>query len=313
MTTPSPPPTDTTATTLAASTAALRDALAKTLEPGLHIVATPIGNLADITLRAIATLANADVIYCEDTRHSRTLAAHFGIKTPLRAYHEHNADAARPEILAALATGRRIALISDAGTPLISDPGYKLVNDCLDAHHLVTCIPGPSAVITALALAGLPTDQFLFAGFLPPKSAARQTRLKDLSTIPATLVFYEAPSRVIACLTDIATQLGQRACVIARELTKMHEQNLHGTAAELAAYFEKTEPRGEFVIIVAPPGTVEISDDDIEKRLQHALKTMSVKDAVKAVAEELKQPRHHVYDLALRIKESLAPSSRGEG
>ena len=293
---------DTISATLNATTAAVREALGRPLSPGLHIVATPIGNLADMTIRAIATLANADVIYCEDTRHSRTLISHFGIKTPLRAYHEHNADAMRPEILDALAAGRRIALISDAGTPLISDPGYKLVNNCLDAHHLVTCIPGPSAVITALAIAGLPTDQFLFSGFLPPKSAARQSRLRDLAGVPATLVFYEAPSRIEACLTDISTILGDRQTVVTRELTKLHEQYLHGTPSEIAEYFTSNEPRGEFVILVAPPGVVEITDDTILEQLQTALKSMSVKDAVKTVTESTKQPRHHVYDLALTLK-----------
>ena len=163
---------------------ALRAALAKPVAPGLHLVATPIGNLGDITLRAIATLAGADVIYCEDTRHSRTLTAHFGLSAPLKPYHEHNGDVARPQILASLAQGRRIALISDAGTPLISDPGYKLVRAAMEAGHMVTALPGASAVLTALTMSGLPTDCFLFAGFLPPKSAARA--MKTTSGSPAT-------------------------------------------------------------------------------------------------------------------------------
>lgn len=289
-------------TILAATAAAMREALAKPLAPGLHIVATPIGNLGDMTLRAIATLANADVIYCEDTRHSRTLVAHFGIKTPLRAYHEHNADAARPEILAGLDDGRRIALISDAGTPLISDPGYKLVNACLAAGHAVTCVPGASAAITALAASGLPTDQFLFAGFLPPKQQARQTRLRELAAQTATLVLYEAPQRVVALLEDVAAILGSREVATARELTKLHEDIRRGTAAELAAHFAVTEPKGEFVVLIAPSSAPVLSDADIEVRLKTALEHMSLKDAAASVAEALGLPRTRIYDLALELK-----------
>lgn len=297
--------TDPTSTVLTAATAALRDALARPLQPGLHIVATPIGNLADITLRAIATLAAADIIYCEDTRHSRTLTTHLGIKTPLRSFHDHNADAATPEILAALAEGKRIALISDAGTPLISDPGYTLVRDALAAGHVVHAIPGPSAAITALSIAGLPTDTFLFAGFLPPKQQARRTRLAELEKIDATLVIYEAPQRIAVALRDMADAFTTRTVVVARELTKIHEEARRGIAADLARHFDEGEHRGEFVILVAPPAaTAAPSDAEIEHHVVAALRTMSVKDAARSVAETLKLPRSQIYDLALRLKNS---------
>ncbi len=280
----------------------LDDAMAAPLSPGLYLVATPIGNLADITLRAIATLARADVVYCEDTRHSRTLMAHFGLSAPLKTYHEHNADAARPEILEALARGARIALISDAGTPLISDPGYKLVNAVLSAGYAVTSVPGPSAVIAALAQSGLPTDTFLFAGFLPPKSAARQSRLQDLAGVPGTIVLYEAPSRVVKCLADIADVMGPREVAVLRELTKLHEAARRGSAAELEAYFAANEPRGEFVILIGPPAEVAASDDDIRQRLETALAGMSLRDAADAVATACGVARGRVYDLALAMK-----------
>ncbi len=198
--------------------------LGKPLAPGLYIVATPIGNLGDITLRALATLAAADVVYCEDTRHSRTLITHFGLEAKLRPYHEHNAEHERPRILERLAAGERVALISDAGTPLISDPGYKLARAAIAAGHSVVALPGPCAAIAALAVAGLPTDCFLFAGFLPARSGQRRTRLKELRDVPATLVFYEAPTRVAEALGDMLAVLGDRACAIARELTKLHEE-----------------------------------------------------------------------------------------
>ena len=194
------------------------------LAPGLYVVSTPIGNLGDMTLRAIAVLARADAVLCEDTRHSRTLLSHFGIGTPARPYHEHNAAKERPRVLAELAAGQRIALISDAGTPLVSDPGWKLVREALDAGHRVEALPGASATLAALSVGGLPTDAFLFAGFLPPKSAARRTRIAELSAVPATLVFFEAPSRIAEALADLAAVLGPRPAALARELTKLHEE-----------------------------------------------------------------------------------------
>jgi 16S rRNA (cytidine1402-2'-O)-methyltransferase len=294
--------------TLVRTMEALRAALAKPVAPGLYLVATPIGNLGDMTLRAIATLAGADVIYCEDTRHSRTLAAHFGLTAPLKPYHEHNGDAARPHILAALASGQRITLISDAGTPLISDPGYKLVRAAIDAGHFVTALPGASAAITALTVSGLPTDCFLFAGFLPPKSAARLTRLKELAQVPATLVFFEAPSRVADCVADIHASLGNREVAVARELTKLHETVVLGPASDIASKLAEDAPRGEFVVMVAPPVGGVVTDAMIEMHLTTAMAETSTRDAAQAVAEALGVPRGRVYDLALALKRKrMAP------
>jgi 16S rRNA (cytidine1402-2'-O)-methyltransferase len=285
----------------------LRRQLAVEFPPGLAVVATPIGNLADMTLRALATLARADVIYCEDTRHSRNLLAHFGISRPLRPYHEHNAEEQRPRILAELARGSRVALISDAGTPLVSDPGYKLVRDCITEGHAVVAVPGASAVLTGLAVAGLPTDAFMFAGFLPTRAAARQTRISALASIPATLIFFEAPTRLAETLDDLSTQLGGRSAVVARELTKLHEEVARGTLPELAAVFSQSPPKGEIVILVAPPAGEVVSDEAISVALGEALDSMSLRDAAKVVADRLTVPKTRVYDLGLRMKSSRAP------
>ncbi len=276
--------------------------LAEPLAPGLYLVATPIGNLADITLRALTTLARADVIYCEDTRHSRTLVAHYGIARTLRPYHEHNAEEQRPRVLADLARGARIALISDAGTPLVSDPGYKLVRDCITEGHTVVAVPGASAVMTGLCVAGLPTDTFLFAGFLPPRSGARQTRIAGLASVPATLIFFEAPTRLAETLTDLAATLGPRPAAVARELTKLHEDIARGPLPELAAHFQSAPPKGEIVILVGPPSNEAATDEAIVAALESALAHMSLRDAAKAVAERLSAPKARVYDLGLKLK-----------
>jgi len=277
--------------------------LGKPLAPGLYIVATPIGNLGDITLRALATLAAADVVYCEDTRHSRTLITHFGLEAKLRPYHEHNAEHERPRILERLAAGERVALISDAGTPLISDPGYKLARAAIAAGHSVVALPGPCAAIAALAVAGLPTDCFLFAGFLPAKSGQRRTRLQELRDVPATLVFYEAPSRVAEALGDMAAVLGDRACAIARELTKLHEEVRRGTLASLSTDIGGGELRGEIAVVIGPPLKAEISDADITAALVEALRSQSTRDAVRSVSEHLAVPRSRVYNLATLIEQ----------
>jgi 16S rRNA (cytidine1402-2'-O)-methyltransferase len=283
--------------------AVLVNTLAAPLAPGLHLVATPIGNLSDITLRALSVLSRADVIYCEDTRHSRTLTQHYGISAPLKPYHEHNADAARPDILRALGQGKAIALISDAGTPLVSDPGYKLVRAALADGFTVTSLPGPSAVLAALAQSGLPTDTFLFGGFLPNKLIARQSRLKELSAVPATLVFFEAPGRVEDTLADIAALFPTREMAIARELTKMHEEVRFGAPEVLAVWAQKNAPRGEFVILIGPPtANAEATDDVVRVHLAAALGDMSLRDAVKTVSEGLALPRTRVYDLAVAMK-----------
>lgn len=273
------------------------------MAPGLYLVSTPIGNLADITLRALSVLVRADVIYCEDTRHSRTLLSHYSIRATLRPYHEHNAEEQRPRILAELGAGKTIALISDAGTPLISDPGFKLVRDAAAAEHTVIAIPGASAVLTALPVSGLPTDAFFFAGFLPTREGARRTRIEELAGVPGSLVFFESPGRAGAALQDLADVLGARPAVLARELTKLHEDVVRGSLAELAARFADVEPKGEVVLVVGPPGEGTTSDADIEAQLEQALKHWSVRDATKAVADALKVPKARVYDIALKVKQ----------
>ncbi len=269
--------------------------------PGLYLVATPIGNLADITLRALEILAGADLIACEDTRVTRRLTERYRIDTPLTPYHEHNAAAARPKLLARLAAGQAVALVSDAGTPLISDPGYKLARAAQDAGHLVTAIPGASSVLTALNVAGLPTDRFLFEGFLPAKQAARQKRIAALKSIPATLVLFESGQRVAAALADLAAGLGARAASICRELTKLHEEVRRGDLATLARdYAQGAETRGEFVIVVAPPAD-EAEAADVDALLRGALARVSLKDAVGEVALLSGRPRREVYQRALEL------------
>lgn len=272
------------------------------LRPGLYVVATPIGNLGDITLRALSVLANADIVLCEDTRHSRTLLSHYAISTPTRPYHEHNAAKERPRVLADLGAGKRIALISDAGTPLISDPGWKLVREALDAGFRVEALPGASATLTALSVAGLPTDAFLFAGFLPTRSGARRSRIGELSAVPATLVFFEAPSRVAEMLEDLVAVLGDRPAAVARELTKLHEEVKRARLGALAASLAGQSVKGEAVILVGPPQELEISDEAIASRLTAALSEMSLRDAAKAVADALGVPKGRVYDLGLQLR-----------
>ena len=288
-----------TSPTAVAAAGEMQRHLERELAPGLYLVATPIGNLADITLRALSVLARADVILCEDTRHSRTLLSHYAITTPTRPYHEHNAARERPRVLSDLAAGCRVALISDAGTPLISDPGFKLVRASLEAGHRVEALPGPSAALTALGVAGLPTDAFLFAGFLPPKSAARRTRIAELKAVPATLVFFEAPSRVGETLADLAAVLGEREAVLARELTKLHEEVLRAPLPELAQKLAEAPVKGEVVIVIGPPQAGEVTDEEIAALLDGALRQMSLRDAAKVVAEALGVSKTRVYDLGL--------------
>jgi 16S rRNA (cytidine1402-2'-O)-methyltransferase len=276
--------------------------LAQPLEPGLHLVATPIGNLGDITLRALAVLARADTIYCEDTRHSRTLMAHFGIRASLKPYHDHNAEQQRPYILAQLAAGGAVALISDAGTPLISDPGYKLAVATLNAGHRVFAIPGPSALLAGLSVAGLPTDQFLFAGFLPQRAGARQARIADLASVPMTIVVYEAPQRIAQSLHDLAQGLGPRPAALARELTKVHEEVLRGPLDELARGVTQTLARGEMVLIIGPPESSSASEAEIAAALAQAMEAASLRDASRLVAEALKVPKARVYEIGLKLR-----------
>jgi 16S rRNA (cytidine1402-2'-O)-methyltransferase len=280
-------------------------------EPGLYLVATPIGNLGDITLRALEVLAGADVIACEDTRVTRKLIERYGITTPLTAYHEHNAAEARPKLLARLAGDQAIALVSDAGTPLISDPGYKLVRAACEAGHSVSALPGPSSVLAALSVAGLPTDRFFFEGFLPPKQAARQKRAAVLANIPSTLVMFESGPRVAAMLADLAAAFGKRTAAVCRELTKLHEEVKRGDLETIAhEYTAGAETRGEFVIVVAPPAEEEEISDNVDELLRQALRRVSVKDAVGEVALVTGRPRREVYQRALNLSRDVADDGK---
>ncbi|HTV37059.1 MAG TPA: 16S rRNA (cytidine(1402)-2'-O)-methyltransferase [Xanthobacteraceae bacterium] len=279
------------------------------LDPGLHVVATPIGNLGDITLRALAALAGADLIACEDTRITRRLLDRYAITTPLTPYHEHNAAKARPALLRRLAEGAAIALVSDAGTPLVSDPGFKLVRAAREAGHAVTALPGASAPLAALAVAGLPTDQFFFAGFLPPKQAARRARIAELAHIPGTLLLFESAPRVAATLADLAAGLGRREAALCRELTKLHEEVRRGDLEMLAQSCTEAELRGEIVLVIAPPAAAaQPSRADAEVLLREALSRTSLKDAVAEVAALTGLPRRDIYQQAL----SLAEKAGGE-
>jgi 16S rRNA (cytidine1402-2'-O)-methyltransferase len=271
---------------------------------GLILVATPIGNAGDISLRALAALREADAIVCEDTRVTAKLMAAHGIERPLLAYHEHNAARMRPILIDRLRQGQTLALVSDAGTPLISDPGYKLVRAAIAEALPVTTIPGPSAPVAALILSGLPTDRFLFAGFLSHRAGARRAELSEVSAIGASLVFFESPARLARTLADMAEILGPRDAAVARELTKMFEEVRRGGLADLAAHYARTgPPKGEIVIVVAPPTALgqEVSDDSIDQALRQAMAGLSLRDAVDAVAETLGRPRRDVYRRALAI------------
>jgi 16S rRNA (cytidine1402-2'-O)-methyltransferase len=266
---------------------------------GLHLVATPIGNLADVTLRALAVLAAVDLVYCEDTRQSQKLLDRYGIRRTLNSYHEHNAEAERPRILSALGEGRSVALISDAGTPLISDPGYKLVREAVAAGHPVSVSPGPSAVLAALSIAGLPTDRFHFGGFLPTRQGPRRERIESFSAIPATLILFEAPQRLGPALDDLFSLLGDRPAAIARELTKLHEEVVRGHLGELALRYKQAEPKGECVIVIGAGEASAATDAQISALLASALTSMRTKDAVDAVARQLDVPKKRVYALAI--------------
>jgi 16S rRNA (cytidine1402-2'-O)-methyltransferase len=276
------------------------------LPPGLYLVATPIGNLRDITVRALETLAAADGIACEDTRIARRLLDHYGISTPLTPYHEHNAAAARPKLLARLAAGEAIALISDAGTPLVSDPGFKLVRAAQEAGHAVVPVPGPSAALAALTVSGLPPDRFLFEGFLPAKDGQRRARIAELAHVSATLILYESGPRMARTLAALADGLGPRPAAICRELTKLYEEIRRGDLATLAqAYGAGAEIRGEFTIVIAPPAADADTPaiDEVDALLRRALLRASVKDAVSEVAAATGRPRREIYQRALALED----------
>ena len=275
------------------------------LTPGLYLVATPIGTARDITLRALDILASADVVVAEDTRSLRKLMDIHGVALndrPLVAYHDHNGARVRPRIMAALQAGKSVVYASEAGTPMVADPGFDLVRGAREEGHNVTSAPGPSAVITALTLAGLPTDRFLFAGFLPNSTSQRKTALRALAGVPATLAFYESPKRVAAMLRDAAQVLGaDREAAMCRELTKKFEEVLRGTLAELAETCSQRSLKGEIVVLIDRAGSVNISESDIDLALKEALGQMSVRDAADKVAHDLGLKRRQVYQMALKL------------
>ena len=300
-----PPPDEDTARQIGAALAgqAARE-MTEPLAGGLYIVATPIGNLGDMTVRAATTLARADAILCEDTRVSRTLLSRYAIKRPLRSFHEHNEEAEQVRVLAELADGHAIALISDAGTPLLSDPGFKLVRAVVAAGHPVAALPGASAVLAGLTMSGLPTDSFFFGGFLPAKQAARRARLEQLAAVPASLVLFESPGRLADALGDIAEALGAREVVVARELTKHFEEIRRGDATDLSREVATEGVKGEIVLVLAPPPPRETSDDDIVVALRRELATSSLRDAARIVADDLGAARSRVYQIGLRLKDA---------
>jgi 16S rRNA (cytidine1402-2'-O)-methyltransferase len=272
------------------------------LAPGLYVVATPIGNLRDITLRALDILAAADLVLAEDTRVAGKLLSAYGLSAKLERYDEHGAERTRPKAMAALAAGKTVALISDAGTPLVSDPGYKLVREAAAEGFAVFPIPGPSALLAGLSAAGLPTDRFLFAGFPPPKPAARRAFLQALKPVPATLIIFEGGPRLRASLADMAAVLGPRPAAVARELTKLHETLYRGPLDALAANAVLAKPKGEIVIVIAPGEAAAASDADAEAALAEALARLSPAKAAAEVAQALGLDRRTLYQRALALK-----------
>jgi 16S rRNA (cytidine1402-2'-O)-methyltransferase len=273
------------------------------LAPGLYIVATPIGNLGDLSPRASQILLNADVVAVEDSRVTAGLFRHLGAKGKMLPYHDHNADAVRPGLIARMAS-EAVALVSDAGTPLISDPGFKLVRDARAAGHQVTTIPGPCAGIAALTLAGLPTDRFLFMGFLPSKQQARAQAIAEIASVRATLVFYESGPRLSACLAALAEGLGDREAAVAREITKKFEECVTGSLTELAARYADSPPKGEIVVVVAPPGEAPpATEEDADSALREALTRLPASKAAGEVAKKLGLDRRELYARAMELKQ----------
>lgn len=275
----------------------------QTFIKGLYLVATPIGNLGDISARAVEVLSQADIIACEDTRVSQKLLSYLGIKGKLIPYHEHNWEKTLPLLMEKLQAGEMVAQISDAGTPLVSDPGYRLVQECIDKGIYFTAIPGASAVLTALQLSGLPCHRWLFEGFLPAKQSAKEKELAELSMIPATMIFYESPNRLSDTLATMKKILGDRKAAVARELTKKFEQTIRGTFSELLAYYEENgQPKGEIVIVVEQ-GEQKQPEIDVAEELRRALETMRVKEAAAFVAEKTGLSKKELYQQALILKD----------
>src|SRR5258705_1404270 len=282
---------------------------APTAAPGLHVVAMRIGNRGNIALRAVETVAGVDVIACEDSRITRRLTERYAISAQLKPYHEHNAALARPKILERLAQGASIALVSDAGTPLISDPGFKLVREVCAAGHQVIALPGPSSVLSALSVAAPPTDRLFFEGFLPARETARRARLAELKRIDATLVMFESGNRVQDTLADLADIMGPRDAAICREMTKMHEDIRRAPLSQLAHAADTLETRGEFVLVIGPPpaGAQVMAEHELDELLRSSLKRESVKDAVAQAVEVSGRPRRAIYARALELAEDIGP------
>jgi len=280
----------------------LKKELAAGLKPGLYIVATPIGHLSDITLRAISILAKADMVFCEDTRHSRKLLFNYGIRRKLDTYHDFSSENDRKRILGHIKAGKSIALISDAGTPLIADPGYKLVREARNAGFGVSAIPGPCAAISALVSSGLPTDQFFFGGFLPPKEAGRRAALETLMRLPGTLILYETAPRLADTLAAIAGIDSQRAVTIARELTKLHEEVVAATPGQSLDGLKPAMPKGEIVLLIGPAAASAPAFEDIKTALAGAMRTLTLREAVEEVTKGLGVSRKEVYNLALQMR-----------
>ena len=278
-----------------------RDPSTEPLQPGLYIVATPIGNLGDVTKRAADVLARCDAIACEDTRVTQKLIRHLGISRPLWRYDDHASPADRARLIESMQS-RAVALVSDAGTPLVSDPGYRLVREARAAGVPVTSLPGPSAPVVALTLSGLPSDRFLFAGFLPQKDQAREVSLRELATVPATLIFFDTAPRLAKSLAAIAMVLPGREVSVARELTKLHEECRTGTPGELAAHYAEHPPRGEIVLLIGPPGEAETSADDADALLREALTTLKPSQAAGEVARATGLDRKALYARALELR-----------
>jgi 16S rRNA (cytidine1402-2'-O)-methyltransferase len=278
---------------------------ARPLAPGLYLIATPIGNLRDVTIRALETLAAADLICCEDTRVTSKLLNRYSIARPLKPYHDHNAAKVRPGLIDLLRNGASIALVSDAGTPLISDPGYKLVVEVIDQAIHIEAIPGPSAPIVAAAVSGIPVDRFLFAGFLPSKSAERRRMLEELRHVPSALIAFDSAGRIAESLKDIEAVLGDRPIAIARELTKLHEEVIRGTAHEvMESLAARQSLKGEITIVIAPPAAAKpVSAADLEHALHAALEKVSPAKAAALIAKQYGASRKELYALALRHKE----------
>lgn len=269
---------------------------------GLYVVATPIGNLGDITLRAIDILAACDQILCEDTRVTAKLLSHLNLKKPLLSCHDHNESERIEGVIAAIGDGKKLVLVSDAGTPLISDPGYKLVAAVREAGLPVFTVPGASSIIAALSICGLPTDRFTFIGFLPPKSAARKTVLRELGALSGTIVWLESAPRLTDCLHDAAEILGTREVAVARELTKLYEEVKRGTLHEVMAHYEAHPPKGEVVVVLGPKPDAVFDDAQIDAMLIEALKASGVKRASNAVAEHTGRSKSDMYQRALELK-----------